>query len=257
MIKVFKYSGLATLVLALFAATSSADTINVDQVLYQSGGVADASLLSGTVNMTLVGNVLTITLTNTSQDGAGDGAGILLTGIGFQLPTGVSISATGDTAVIATGSTAVNFAGGAGTNVSQEWGFDANPLNSGVFQSGITGLLSYNSVVGSMESITTDQFASGSLGGSPGLNGPDFGLISAKETGSIGNQAAIRDSIVITLNLSGTIPSNLLTTINNGNVGLSFGSPDTVPEPATSALLALPCLAGLFFFRRKQAVSVR
>ena len=90
----------------------AADTINVDQVLYQSGGVADANLLSGTVNMSLAGNVLTIILRNTSQNGAGDGAGILLTGIGFQLPTGVSI--TGGSAVIGSGSTAVNFAG---TNV--------------------------------------------------------------------------------------------------------------------------------------------
>ena len=106
-----------------------------------------------------------------------------------------------------------------------------------------------------MDSITTDQFAPGSLDSSPKLAGPDFGLISANEAVSIGNQGAIRDSIAITLTLSGTVPSNLLTTINNGNVGLSFGSPDTVPEPATSALLALPCLAGLFFFRRKQAVE--
>jgi hypothetical protein len=38
-----------------------------------------------------------------------------------------------------------------------------------------------------MVSITTNQFASGSIDGAPvGLAGPDFGLISNSETGSIG-----------------------------------------------------------------------
>ena len=150
----------------------------------------------------------------------------------------------------------MNFAGGAGTNVSQEWGFDNNPLNSGVFQSGLPGLLSYNTVIGSMTSITTNQFLAGSIDGAPaGLAGPDFGLISNSEIGSIGGNEAIRNSIVITLLLSGSVPSNLLDSINGGNVGLSFGSPNTVPEPSVLSLLLLPGLAGLYL-AHKRAVSV-
>jgi hypothetical protein len=249
MTKLAKCGVLATSVLALFAGTASADPVTVDQVLYQTG-IADPSLLKGTVDMTFGGGTLTITLTNISSDLAGDGAGILLTGIGFELPTGVSI--TGGKVIIGVGSTAVNFAGGAGTDVSQEWGFDNSPLNSGVFQSGLP-VLSYNTVVGAMTSITTNQFAAGSLDGKPaGLAGPDFGLISALETGSIGSNEAIRNSLVITLALGGTIPSDLLASIEKGHVGLSFGSPNPVPEPLTLSLL-LPGLAGLYFARKRLA----
>ena len=53
-----------------------------DEVLYSAAGV-NSALLSGTVDMTLSGSTLTITLTNTSIDAAGSGAGVLLTGIGF------------------------------------------------------------------------------------------------------------------------------------------------------------------------------
>jgi hypothetical protein len=246
MTKLAKCGVLATSVLALFAGTASADPVTVDQVLYQTG-IADPSLLKGTVDMTFGGGTLTITLTNISSDLAGDGAGILLTGIGFELPTGVSI--TGGKAIIGVGSTAVNFAG---TDVSQEWGFDNSPLNSGVFQSGLP-VLSYNTVVGAMTSITTNQFAAGSLDGQPaGLAGPDFGLISALETGSIGSNEAIKSSIVITLNLSSWLTQDQFNSIKNGNVGLSFGSPNPVPEPFTLSLL-LPGLAGLYFARKRLA----
>ena len=121
--KMITRSILASFVLALFAARASAGAITVDQVLYQSD-IANANLLSGTVDMTFASNTntLSIILTNTSSDLAGDGAGILLTGLGFQLPTGVSIAS--GTAVIAPGSTGVNFTGVAGTDVSKEWGYD-------------------------------------------------------------------------------------------------------------------------------------
>ena len=196
--KMITRSILAAFVLALFAARATAGAITVDQVLYQSD-IANANLLSGTVDMTFASNTLSITLTNTSSDLAGDGAGVLLTGLGFQLPTGVSIAS--GTAVIAPGSTGVNFTGVAGTDVSKEWGYDNSPLNSGVFQSGLFGPLTYNTVVGSMVSITTNQFADGSIDKAPAnLAGPDFGLVSNSETGSLGNgNEAIRNSIIITL----------------------------------------------------------
>src|SRR6266508_3177377 len=164
-------------ILGLSRGVAEATAVTVDQVLYDSTSVVDSSLLSGTVDMSLSGNVLTIILTNTSLDGAGSGAGILLTGIGFELPTGVSISS--GSANIGS-STAVNFAAPASGDISSEWGYDNTPLNSGFFLN--NGVLSYNTVVSSMVSMTTNQFASGSLGQPPGLGGPDFGAISALET---------------------------------------------------------------------------
>src|SRR5689334_13252153 len=117
----------ALLVLALLGLTrgvAQATPVTVDEILYDSSSVANAALLSGTVDMTLSGNVLTITLTNTSLDAAGSGAGILLTGIGFQLPGGVSILSGG---VNMGGSTAVNFTKPVSGDVSSEWGYDNNP----------------------------------------------------------------------------------------------------------------------------------
>src|SRR6185436_12908021 len=124
---------------------------------------------SGTVNMSLSGSVLTINLRNTSLDSAGSGAGILLTGLGFNLPTGVYI---GSGSANMGSSTAIGFTKPASGNVSSEWGYDNAPLNSGA-------LLGHavNTAVSSMESQTTTTFALGSLGKPDDLGGPDFGLI--------------------------------------------------------------------------------
>jgi hypothetical protein len=80
--------------------------------------------------------------------------------------------------------------------------------------------------------------------------------VSNSETGSLGGgNEAIRNSIIITLVLSGT-SLNLLDSINKGNVGLSFGSPNPVPEPPLLSLLLVPGLAGLYL-ARKRAASVQ
>jgi hypothetical protein len=243
--------GLLTLgLLGLVSAPAFAVPITVDEILYDS--TTNPAYLSGTVDMALLGNTLTITLTNTSANAAGSGAGILLTGIGFQLPSGILIS-TG-TANMGT-STAVNFTKPASGNVSSEWGYDNNPLNSGMFQGGAA--LSYNTVVSSMVSMTTSQFASGSLGQPPNLGGPDFGLVSANETDSLGSGIeGIRSSLIISLNLSGVIPANLISQIQAGNVGLSFGSPNStthqVPEPTSLSLLSAGIVSLGVLVRRRQ-----
>lgn len=244
MMKFLKVGAIAVALLVLSAGKAAAVNITVDQILYDATSTNPA-FLSGTVDMTVNGNILTIILTNTSADAAGDGAGILLTGIGFQLPSNVQI--TGGTVSAPLG--AVNFGGAPPVNVSQEWGYDNNPLNSGAFQA--APALTYTTVVSSMTSTSTDQFASGSLDGNPpGMAGPDWGIISALETGSLGSgNEAIKNYAVITLTLSGAVS---LDAIQRGNVGLSFGSPKSVPEPATLALL-LPGLAAAYAARRRKA----
>lgn len=219
---------------AMFASGALAAPITVDEILYDSS--TNPALLSGTVDMTYSSGVLTILLKNTSADAAGSAAGVLLTGIGFQLPTGVTL--TGGAAYMGTSATAVGFTAPANRNISSEWGYDASPLHSGMFKDGAA--FSYNTVVASMESMTTNQFASGSLGNPPNLGGPDFGVISALETNA-GGQEAIRDTIRITLNLQGAL-SDIVSRIEAGNVGLSFGSPNAslttkVPEPGSLSLL--------------------
>jgi hypothetical protein len=66
--------------LASSANVALAVPITVDDVLYDSAGVANPLLLSGTVDMTFNSgtNVLEIVLTNTSANAAGSGAGVLL-----------------------------------------------------------------------------------------------------------------------------------------------------------------------------------
>ena len=250
LVKMLRRSVLAFVFMAVFGRAAMATPITVDEILFDSTSVVNAGLLSGTVDMSYSGGVLTILLTNTSGDGAGSAAGVLLTGIGFQLPAGVTL--TGGAAFIGASSTAVNFAGAAGTNISSEWGYDVNPLASGIFQGGAA--LTYNTVTSSMESTSDTRFATGSLGAPPELGGPDFGAISALETDA-GGQEAIRDTIRITLNLSG-VTGDIVSQIQAGNVGISFGSPDSsslrVPEPSSLSLLVLGFGGALGVLRRRK-----
>jgi hypothetical protein len=225
----------------------SAIPIGVDQIIYQhvSGGNPDA--LAGTVNMTLSGNTLTIVLRNTSTASGVQGSFNLLTGVGFNLPTGVTIG-TGSAAVAA--GSGVNWSTATfGLNVSQEWGYDNN-VTSGPFQDVTT--LDVNTAVSAMVASSDAKFTPGMLLPPDTLNGPEFGLLSsAVPTTDAGGLYAIRDSVTITLNLAGTVNGNLLSFIDANPVVLSFASPDRVPEGGSTAIMLGLALLGFGGLRRK------
>ena len=247
--KILGAKALLALVPMLVHQSATAVPITVDAIV--APGDVDASQLSGTVNMSLSGSVLTINLKNTSADAAGSGAGILLTGIGFNLPDGVSIG-SGSASML--GSTAVGFIMPAGGNVSSEWGYDNQSLHSGA-------LLGYavNTAVSSMESQTTSQFAAGSVANPLNLGGPDFGLLSANETDGLGSGVeGILDSLTITLNLAGSLGDDLLAFIENGMVALTFGSPGsaTVADGGSTLMLLGSSFGALAYLaRRRKALA--
>jgi len=227
----------------------SAVPIGVDQIIFQSGD-GDPAALHGTVNMTVSGNTLTIVLRNTSTDtGATPGSFNLLTGVAFNLPTGVTIGS--GSAALTAGSTGVNWDNTVlGNNVSQEWGYDNNPISNGPFQDVTT--LDVNTAVSSMTSTSDIKFQPGQLLPPEVLNGPEFGLLSAAVSPSeAGGLNAITDSVTITLNLSGTITGDLLAFIDSHDVVLSFASPNTVPEGGSTAILLGLALLGFGGLRRK------
>ncbi len=239
---------LCALAALLTQQSTQAVAINVDQIL--APGDVNASQLSGTVNMTLSGSTLTVTLKNTSLNSAGSGAGVLLTGIGFTLPGTLTIGS--GTANMGS-STAIGFTKPSGGDVSEEWGYDNQPLNSGALLNAANPV---DTAVSSMESQTTSQFQAGSISDPLNLDGPDFGLASALETDSFGlGVEAIRDTIVITLTLTGSFGGNLLTSINDAWVVLTFGSPGdsttTVPDASSTLMLLGLALTGIEAARRR------
>jgi len=241
----------ALALLALSTLPSQGMEITVDEIL--APGDVDASELYGEVTMSLVANVLTITLQNTSTDAAGSGAGVLLTGIGFVLPDGVTIS-SGSASML--GSTAVGFTAPLLGDVSEEWGYDDGGIESGAL---MNAQQTVNTAVSSMESQATSQFQPGSIAQPVNLDGPDFGLVSALEQDDLGSGVeGIEDSITITLLLSGTLLDlGLLEEIEDGWVVLTFGSPGSggtsVPDASTSLMLLGLAMVGIEGARRKFA----
>jgi hypothetical protein len=248
-----------------FTMATSATVITVDEIIYEAITGIDESVYAGSITMELIGQVLTITLKNESTGEAVAGSGgseNLLTGLAFNLPNNVAI-AGGD--VNTGGSQLVNF-NVSDKDVSKEWGFDNNPLDSGPFLDSDIVLLTYNTVVSSMVSLTSNQFELGTIDASPGLSGPGFGLLSASvdDTAGAAGLEAIKDMVIISLNLNGDT-SDLINLIQADSVAISFASPNysmtmssgdgvsTIPEPSTFMLIGF----GLAFFgiqyRRKRS----
>src|SRR5688572_2670833 len=212
------------------ALQSNALVMNVDQIIYEDADGGNPAALAGTVNMTVSGSTLTIVLRNISTaTGATPGSFNLLTGLGFNLPTGVTIAS--GAANLTAGSVGVNWNNTTlGNNVSGEWGYD-NGVTAGPFQDVTT--LDVNTAVSATQASTDTKFSNTPLLSPTVLDGPEFGLLSAAVSPSqAGGLNAISDSITLTVNLAGTWTGNgnaLLNFIQERAVVLSFASPDSVP----------------------------
>jgi len=229
----------------MMSQSVQANSLTVDQIIYQNGSGVNATLFSGSVDATITGTgsstMLTILLQNTSADGAATDAGspslMLLTGIGFQL-AGVTI--TGGSVSVNTGSTALNFdSGQSTTDIGNQWGY----ANSNPDGFGDTGVLALNHVVSTMASSGSTRFE-----GAPpsSIDGPAYGAVSANETQFGNSLAGVDDTIKIVLDLSGTVNIG-----NINNVVLSFGSPDSVPDGGCTIALLGSALLGIGAFGRK------
>ena len=200
--------------------------------------------------MTLSGSTLTVDVQNTSalMPGLTSGGLAELAGIAFNLPSGVGVS--GGSAAPASGST---LNGGTLTDMNAQWGYSASgssSLSGGAFA---FFTKTYNVDAATLTSDTTASFAGPPANQVDGLN---YGAIStAQSAGTVPGHPYVVNTLQITFDLTGTIPSDLLTEINNGNVGLMFGSPDTTPGTvpdggSTMALLGIAML-GAETLRRK------
>ena len=88
-------SSILIAVVVLVAASAQATLVNVDQIIYQNSAGVNPALISGMIDVSQSSSTITILLRNTSANSAftdpSAPALMLLTGLGFKLPTGIDI----------------------------------------------------------------------------------------------------------------------------------------------------------------------
>ncbi len=168
-----------TMLLCGICTSVNAVSVTVDTILAD-----EPTGLSATVDMTLSGSQLVITVVNTSTTPP-VGANGLLTGLAFALPNGCDI--VSGTVLVAGGSTVIGNINSipGGNNVSGEWGF--SNARSGHFND---ANLAVNTQVSTMSADAGTLFSNTPIDGPAGLTGPDYGVLATG--GDPGGLAAIR-----------------------------------------------------------------
>ena len=235
--------------------------VSWDDVIYESG--ADSSVYRANIDMELTGSTLTVKLQNVSTGDAGESSADLLTGLGFDLPTGISILGgtamldrlfPGDPAV--TGAYSIgpaDFILSEGQFVSGEWGWGQG---IGQFNTVVPGMVDWD--ISCMQASTASAFSPTSLAPPSGLDGPEFGLLSRSLSPSeAGGLNYIQDALTFELDLGGDLSGwtsgDLIDFIDDGDVIIAFGSPTTIPDASTLFLLGSACLAGFAISRKRSA----
>ena len=153
--------------------------------------------------------------------------------------------------VMMTGSTAVNFTAPVSGEISNEWGWEKDP-SYGPFRVTPLGEVAegaVNTVISTLLDATDYQFSTGSTFSPADLGTAEGGLLSANYANSAAaGLKVIKSTIIIDLALSGTtpLPGDLETSINAGQVVVSFGVPTDSYDPNPPASIPEPTALGIF-----------
>jgi hypothetical protein len=229
-----------------------------------ASGTVAGNTVTAEADFTIVGDQLTIVLTNTSPANGLEAPASTLTGLvfGFQnLRLGLTpVSATSPNAIFDSAACDANPCGGANVNIGGEWGLDNG-----------TGLTSSN-MIGSAGYVTTGL--AGNLGNFNGLNlqnptsldGINFGIISNTAgplNGGLSGVALVQDTATFVLTgvsgftesdidnisfLYGTTPEGRIPGVCLLDCG---GITGNIPEPATVTLFGVGLIALAAAKRRK------
>jgi hypothetical protein len=208
--------------------------LGIEETLYQSGDLSDASLLAPRISMAYESGVLYIKLQNLTADAAGSSAGVLLSGLAFNLPGNVAPSGGSNPGDITPlGTTGGGWVHGE-TGDEVQWGYD-------FAQGGASGgalayaANSYDTIISTLGSNGKNVFG-GSAANSDGLN---YGVFSLAESSTTPGPY-VKDTLLITFNLNlGGFGGDLVDAIDRGNVAAIFGSPNGVPVPDGGMTLLL------------------